>query len=304
MSTVSVTIAPHSAKPKGLTSAERMIAPADISGLAYVRADARTRRAMLADARVTWRAFRVSQGMADRAPNILTPPDAQPKLRKSIAPTYGLTLVPAMRSGRNLCPAATFCAEVCLVDTGKGVLSSVAHARLVRALFAMEHASAFGILLASEILRAIAKHGRRRMRVRLNVLSDIRWEIVMPNTLRALIRAGARFYDYSKWAPKLRAHSTGLVHLTYSASERMTDSDIHALVSAGHNVAVVFRAPKRAVHSAIAAGATWQGLPMVDGLATDDRTTDAQGVIVALAALGSARHDTSGFVRTFAITLP
>lgn len=261
-----------------------------------MRADARTRRAMLARARAVWADYRAANGMMRRAPAILTAPDAQPKLRKSVAPTYGLTLAPAMRSGRNLCPAATACANVCLTDTGKGALSSVVHARLVRARFVMERAEAFGVLLAHEILRAIARHGRGRMRVRLNVLSDVRWELVIPRLLRALKRAGARFYDYTKWSPRLRSAGT-LTHLTYSASERMSDADIVAMVRAGHNVAVVFGAGKPAVHAAVRAGARWHGLPMVDGLATDDRTMDGRGVIVALAALGSARHDASGFVR-------
>lgn len=285
------------ARPIGMTSAERTLTPMDAAMVAYIYATPQMRRAMVREARSRYAAHRAPYGFTATATPVLTPPGAQPKLRKSYAPTYGLTLVPAdTMPGRNLCPAASDgCRAACLFTSGKGRMTRVQAARLARAMFAMLNPAAFGVLLAHETMVALARHGS--IRVRLNVVSDIRWELVIPRAIRALSDRGARFYDYTKWSPHARRFASGLIHLTYSASERMTDSDIRALVDAGHNVAVVFAGSKHDVAAVVASGATWNGLPMVDGLATDDRTLDPRGVIVALAALGDGIHDESGFVR-------
>jgi hypothetical protein len=289
---------PTATRVPSLTVAERKLAPADASAMAYIRADARTRRTMLRDAREIQADFRASHGMSRTARPLLTPPSAQAKLSKSNVPTFGLSLIPATASGANTCPAATpGCITGCLNTSGKGQLSSVQHARLVRTLFALEHPAEFGTILAAELVRHATAKGR--IRLRLNVISDIRWSYVLPNTLDALKPLGITAYDYTKYRPALYSQSTR-VHLTRSASERMTDADIVALVSAGENVAVVFRASKATVKRACASGATWHGIPLVDGLSTDDRTTDPRGCIVALSALGDARRDASGFVRPWA----
>ena len=281
-----------------LTRPERLLSAMDSGALAYIRADARARRDMLATARGAFADFRAGEGFQRTAARLLTPPMAQAKLRKSATPTYGLTLAPERTLGprMNLCPSATAgCAAACINTAGKGRLSTVQHARAVRARFVLAHAADAGVLLAQEVLTAITRHGGRVL-IRLNVVSDIRWELVIPRAMRALIRAGARFYDYTKWAPRMRSTMRGYA-LTYSAHERMTDADIRALLADGHSVAVVFATTKATVKAATKAGATWQGARMVDGVSSDDRTRDPRGSVVALAALGDARGDASGFVR-------
>jgi hypothetical protein len=129
-----------------------------------------------------------------------------------------------------------------------------------------------------------------------NVTSDIRWELAAPDYPRGLRDAGIGVYDYTKYHPRLRGN---LYPLTFSATERHTVADIRALVHAGRNVAVVFAASKRAVMDACARGALWHGMPLTDGISTDDRTGDPAGTVVALAALGKARHDATGFVRAW-----
>jgi hypothetical protein len=274
----------------------------DATALAYVSADAPTRRALLARARAVQVAYRVGNGYAPRAVPLLTAPAAQAKLRKSSTPTYGLSLTPARTlPGRNLCPAASAgCVAACLNTAGKGRLGTVQHARRTRAAFLLAHPDAGGTLLAAEVLAAVARHGGRVL-LRLNVVSDIRWESVLPTAMPAMVAAGARFYDYTKWRPALRAPMPGY-SLTFSASERHSDADILAMLAGGHSVAIVFSATKSTVRAAAAAGALWHGAPMVDGIGTDDRTRDPRGVVVALAALGDALGDASGFVRPLAVT--
>jgi hypothetical protein len=290
------------------TFAESLIQDMDYGMTWYIRADKVTRRAILRDARISQAHYRRQFGFSGNAA-MLTDNKSQPKLAKSVAATFGLTLAPHSAISAflqdnglvsrpvNLCPAASAgCIAACLNSAGHGKFGSVQFARLVRAGFIYSDPMAAGIILAHEITRAIAKHGT--VRIRLNVVSDIRWEIVIPRAMAAFIAMGVGFYDYTKWAPKHRAPMAGY-SLTYSAHEGMTDADIRALVSDGHNVAVVFNAAKPAVINAVRNGDSWQGIPMADGISTDDRTTDARGVIVALAALGDAIGEQSGFIRPF-----
>lgn len=297
-----------------LTFGERALVPLGESVSRYLGMTVAERRFALADAREDWADYRASMGMARRSVAVLTPPSAQTKLGKSVVPTYGLSLVAErgvsgvdigshrfapILSRVNACPAATRgCAAACLQTAGKGRLSSVQHARFVRFSFLLGNPWAGGVLLADEMLRAIARHGGAVL-FRLNVISDIRWEMVMPDALRILRGLGARFYDYTKWTVAHRPYSD-LVHLTYSVSERTTASDIADCRAIGRNMAVVFASPKSALRNAIANGAQWQGMPLCNGIDTDDRTRDPIGAVVALAALGDAIGDASGFVRSTA----
>jgi hypothetical protein len=198
-----------------------------------------------------------------------------------------------------MCPAATDgCAAACLNTAGKGRLSTVQLARQARASFLFTAPELFGILLTSELVKHAAAKGS--IRVRLNVISDIRWELVIPRAMRRLSAMGARFYDYTKFRPAMRRPIPGAYSLTYSASERHSDADLVALLAAGHTVAIVFGASKDVVKGLARDGAMWHGFPIVDGLSTDDRTQDPAGSVVGLAALGDGIGDASGFVRTLA----
>lgn len=286
------------------TYAERQLSDMDRGMLWYLNADRAMRRDILRDARASQAHYRAQYGYVGAA-DILTDNKSQPKLHKSIAATYGLTLAPhkayaqfASDARVNVCPAASGgCIGACLTSSGHGRWDSVQFARLVRMGFLFSDPIAAGIILAHEILRAVGKHGT--VRIRLNVVSDIRWEYVIPEAMGFLARNhGVAFYDYTKWQPA-RRNSTEFYSLTYSAHEGMSDSDIRALVAEGHNVAIVFAASKRDVIARVNAGARWNGIPLVDGISTDDRTLDPRGAIVALAALGDAIGEASGFVRPF-----
>ena len=281
-------------RARGLTVVERALIPMNAGMLDYLAGSRPVRMAMVRESRAVQRAYRVAQGFKDRAVPMFTKPETQTKLGKSAAYTLGLTLLPWITEGiGNTCPAASLCHRVCLVDTGKGKLRSVQHARRARLTFVFQHAYHAGVLMAHELSLALGRHDGD-IRVRLNVLSDIRWERVIPDALLMFHALGVRFYDYTKWSPKHRDTLGGILHLTYSASERMSLAQIQGMVRNGYHVAVVLRASKQTVKALD----SWQGMPLVDGLSTDDRTTDPDGgCVVGLAALGSAVHDMSGFVR-------
>ena len=78
-------------------------------------------------------------------------------------------------------------------------------------------------------------------------------------------------------------------HLTFSATEETTDTDIRFLTGNKRNVAVVFRGPELP--------SEYQGSKVINGDLHDLRFTDEVGVIVGLIAKGPAKKDTSGFVR-------
>lgn len=295
---------------QSLTFAERTITPINGAFIAALLAECDNRpdkrRVSIAAARAAWVTHRRNMGYVGNAP-LLTAPDSQPKLGKSNTPTYGLMLTPetgaGMHDGRpiNLCPAASRgCAAECLNTAGKGRMSAVQRARLARTLFLLSNPTEFGWLLIDEIARAERKHGR--ILVRLNVVSDIRWERVAPAMFALFGNTGVTFYDYTAWSPDARtelptrqdgsrfAHRT-MYTLTYSRKETTTSSQVRAIVTGGGNVAVVF-----AVKRGQPLPSQYLGFRVIDGDKSDDRTTDPRGVIVGLRAKGDAIGDTSGFV--------
>ena len=252
-------------------------------------------------ARAVWLAYRRAHGLKS-AGRILTDPSAQPKLGKSERAAFGLMLTPARGLpveflGRrvNLCPMASKgCQAACLgPNSGKGVFDRVKHARNVRTGFVLQHPYEAGVLIGSEIAAAQRKHGA--VSLRLNTVSDIRWELVAPGALEYLIGQGVRLYDYTAWRPEDREPMPGY-HLTYSAKEpsHTPDDYLTGILAGDGNVSMVFGVAKgRDLPE------TWQGFKVIDGDESDDRTLDPSGVVVGLRQKGNVR-DSSGFVRSIA----
>jgi hypothetical protein len=251
------------------------------------------------DARKLYKAYRARFGYGSWA-CVLTSPEAQPKLGKSARPAFGLMLVPARGLPKaywpsskpvNLCPRASAgCEVVCLFTAGHGAFDGTQRARAVRTGFLLADPYAFGAMVGAEIRAAQAKHGD--ISLRLNVVSDIRWELVAPGAMRLLIRHGVRLYDYTAWAPASRGTITGY-HLTYSAKEpaHTPDDYLAGILSGGGTVAMPF-----AVKKGQPLPLVWLGFPVVDGDLSDDRTLDPSGVVVGLRQKGH-KVDTSGFIR-------
>jgi len=242
-------------------------------------------------------AARVAVGFCPLHTVLLTPPSANPKLGKS--GTYGLSLAAASLSGSwNVCRYSTSgCRGVCLESAGKGSLDSVQRGRIWKTRLLGSHPELFVRALADELRGVLARRpldtlGRRygRVPVRLNVLSDLPWELFAPALFTDPTLRACQWYDYSKNPSRVPPAN---YHLTFSASERTTD----LVAAAGHygTVAVVFSTRRGAPLPA-----SWDGLAVHDGDVSDSRWKDSAG-IVGLRAKGLARGDDGGgFVRMVA----
>jgi hypothetical protein len=243
-------------------------------------------------ARAELRAFYVGEHGYRNTPPLLSPPASNVKMAKSATPTYGLSLAPADMAGDlNTCTWSTpLCRAACvLVTAGKGTLPGVRRARVVKTRALAEHPQAFITVLAWELGKAVRKHGA--IVARLNVASDLRWELFAPAVLAT---PGVAFYDYTK-APVGQRSAPDGYRLTYSVSERArsTTNAIEAMQALA-NAAVVFERTPAGLPE------TWNGFKVIDGDVTDDRTQDPRGTVVGLLAKGAARRTRGaedGFVK-------
>jgi hypothetical protein len=150
-----------------------------------------------------------------------------------------------------------------------------------------ESPEAFVSILASEIRRAVKKHGS--ILVRLNVASDLRWEYIAPGLFDI---PGASFYDYTK-APRKHRGTHPNYRLTFSVSERdRSVAEALTYLQSGGTAAVVFDIRKG--HDL---PKTWNGFAVIDGDVTDARVFDPDGVIVGLRSKADGRKDSTGFVK-------
>jgi hypothetical protein len=246
--------------------------------------------------------------------------DANPKTIKGRRKGYVtavLYLSPADSSGTELCGMAEIagCKVGCLNTAGRGGMAkgsatfiaangetlpdnAIQKARLARTTFFLSDQSAFMERLVKEIERAkrYARRKRKRLVVRLNGTSDIRWESI-PCIRRGKPFANAfaafpelQFYDYTK-LPNRRVAGIPNYHLTFSYSHREEFAPIVAKAVRYYGAAVNFAAVfKKAIP------AYFLGRRVVNGDESDLRFLDRRNVVVGLIAKGKARRDTSGFV--------
>lgn len=219
--------------------------------------------------------------------------EANPKIVKG--EKYGyltkiLHLAPHKSSGFNVCKnASKGCSEACLFYQGRGQMTSVQKARLRKTEMFFENKSEFMDTLHKEIKQTMKQAERKNMTpaIRLNGTSDIPWERVKYGNHKNVFEAfpDLQFYDYTKRTDRKDLPSN--YHVTFSLSEDNDEAAKEALKN-GMNVAVVFRdeLPE-----------TFWGYPVYDGDDTDLRFLDPQGHVIGLKAKGSAKKDTSGFVR-------
>lgn len=212
---------------------------------------------------------------------------------------YGVTLRPAAHrfefSGIEVeqCPNRTpECTRLCVLETaGNARYESVGRSRNATTEFAALYPAEFLAILADDLRKAARTH-RSKLRVRLNVASDVRWERVFPGLMaevHAIATAYAKrppaptFYDYTKW-PIAKRDESSVYALTYSVSELEASVALaEELVRSGGNAAVVLDLPRSAPMPP-----SWRGLPLIDGDKTDDRTTDEPGAFVGLRKKGAA----------------
>jgi hypothetical protein len=206
------------------------------------------------------------------------------KLQKNKQATAGLSFPPHLSSGlANLCAFADSCAETCVAFSGNGGFTTTQNSRCAKLKFAILHPEAFAVLLMHELDRMETKYAGHTIAVRLNVYSDLRWELIAPEIFTKFPKIN--FYDYTKHTVRSRPADTipRNYSLTYSVSEKTTAEEITNAKTAGRNLAVVV---------AIRSGktptgyrpipATFLGMKTTDGDIRDDRHNDKQRTVVVL----------------------
>lgn len=217
-----------------------------------------------------------------------------------------LYMQPANASGREACAfRSAGCTAACLAEgTGRMSYSGPRTARRRRHAAFYADRAAFLALLCDELARHERKANRagKVAAVRLNGTTDYPWHrmrvtfegVSYPSLLAAF--PNVRFYEYTKRPLSKQGSVPSNLHLTYSVSER-EGSEVHAqeYLRAGYSAAIVMFIPRHFPPSTFTVNGV--SYPAVDGDAHDARFLDPPGSIVALAAKGRAKHDTSGFVR-------
>lgn len=235
-----------------------------------------------------------------RPTRLLLPGDGNTKLRKNALPTLGLSLAPG---SKGVCPHATAeCRRMCLTYAGKGGLRTVQEARARRLAWWKADPEGFKQQLRKELRaayqRQLQAHPRKKgplLAVRLNVLSDIRWEREMPEVFMEFPRI--QFYDYTKWPLPERPPEElpANYHLTYSFNGYDMVEAWNNIVH-GRNVAVVFD-----VRPGLGLPRKWHERLVIDGDLSDERWLDPSGGwIIGLRAKGRARKkgpSRGGFVQ-------
>jgi hypothetical protein len=160
----------------------------------------------------------------------------------------GLTLAPHRQSGRNVCPEAGYCAEMCVLwFAGRMVQKATRQAAIARTKLFFDERETFLALLSWSIVLHSMKCGRQDIKpcVRLNTASDLSWEKIDLDTF--VDRPEVTFYDYTKVRRRALDYVNGKMpanyHLTYSVSERSDPKFVRELLELGANVAVVVDSP-------------------------------------------------------------
>lgn len=260
--------------------------------------------------------LRARVGYREAPAAMLTSGASQYKLGKNTLASYGLMLTPErglmapsladvravfrITGPVNMCPRASRgCAAACLSFSGQSGMPAQQRSQAIRTAFLIAYPREAGLIIGAEIRAALRRNGA--INLRLNVTSDIRWELVAPHMVAALTEAGVRLYDYTAWRPSDRAPSDAY-SLTYSAKEtaHTPDAYLTSILSAGGTVAMPFDTPRGKPLPE-----SWHGFPVIDGDESDERRNDPPGVIVGLRAKGYLwkRDNSAGFIRRAEIGL-
>lgn len=197
--------------------------------------------------------------------------------------------------GKNLCPKASEgCKKSCLFTSGRGNMPNVITGRVNKTEFFLKDREGFMVMAATEIKKAVKKHGAENIAIRLNGTTDIPFEniafnfegVVYSNIME--IFPDVQFYDYTKIFNRLTKQLPKNYDLTFSRSEDWVNhSEAQDALKLGFNVAAVF---KNELPTNL------DGYLIVDGDETDLTFLHPKGVILGLKAKGKAKKDTSGFV--------
>jgi hypothetical protein len=225
--------------------------------------------------------------------------------------TTGLSLLPHTLSGAwNTCRWAGSCVKTCLEGAGQGGLSDMPNrARGWKTAMLAEMPLHFLRLLVHEVDGLIRMVPAKRadgwmVALRLNVFSDLRWELIAPWLISRATDGGVSVYDYTKGRghrDEVLCSSLGY-DLSFSVDERTSDEQARVM----RRPVVVFACRVGQLP------ATWMGRPVVDGDVSDARFLDSPDAVVGLAYKRVTRRGAgavsvqmadavaSGFVRSVA----
>jgi hypothetical protein len=270
---------------RGLAATLSALAPADLPSVR--------------EARQVRASIRGRYGFQATHSPLLTPPTGNEKARKGTgAPVWTLSLAPGASSDvAETCAFRGACSAPCVAHAGNGGFPTSVRGRQARTALLVEYPAHFLALLVAELDRATAdssgRRNTRRVEIRLNTFSDLRWERILPAWFWVRY-SRSRFYDYTKHPLRSRPAGTlpGNYSLTYSVSERTTASELAAQRAAGRSVAVVVPVrggTDRRTGKLRPLPATPPGVPVVDGDANDRRAADPAGALVLLRRKGTLR---------------
>lgn len=219
----------------------------------------------------------------------------------------GLSLAPADESGFQVCAfSSAGCRTSCLFTAGRGKMPNVVASRIRKTREFFADKGAFLRRLAADIDKAQkwCDANGWKLCIRLNVLSDIRWEnqkLDGKNLFDTF--PNVQFMDYTKNPNRMEKFIAGELsanyHLTFSRSEE-NGKIADAILASGGNVATVFRpVDPKAKKRTFDLPEFWNGRPVHNGDETDLRFLDPKGVTVGLRVKGDAWRDVSGFVVNF-----
>jgi len=253
----------------------------------------------------SWAQHRHARGFADLDSALLTPPNGNIKLLKSVIPTYGLTLQHYVKRVNthlvvNGCPHAGDCVKVCVLNNGHGNRSSVIEARKAKTSWLVENPRGFSYLLGYELAGVEKKWGKALFRP--NVNSDVRWELLLPSLTSGRVLPGITSYGYTKdpfildtdgWADEA-------YRVAYSWNENSDLDPVIAFIDRGGSVAVVTSRRKGAPVGEHQGLLGYNNAHRVRDADKTDEWMFERGTVGDLSAKGKARSliGKSGFVVT------
>ena len=207
-------------------------------------------------------------------------------LKDSSYTIYGLSLAPHKYSGRNVCPEAGVCSDICtLWYRGMTVQPQVRNAMKRRTNEFFDNRTNFLDRLHSD-LDNLAK--KPNPAARLNVASDIPWEKVDKTLFTD--HPNIKFYDYTKITSraikKARGEMPDNYHIVYSWSERSDKRTVNWLIKNGVNTNIVVNVDYVPGHrigtlpKQVKIGTKWW--PTVDGDKIDVRLPEVDGLHKAI----------------------
>lgn len=207
------------------------------------------------------------------------------RAQDELVSTVGLALINA-KSWKNVAPgslprgtdlcvgASQYCSRTCLIASGHQKSRFHYEIKLAFTRMLFDYPEAFArLLFASCYEHSKCPRGRSNYfpAVRLNVFSDIPWELVFPDLFAEI--PDLQFYDYTKLVLRVVPPN---YDLTFSTSGTNTDTAVGELAR-GRRLAVVFNLRKGEPLPA-----TWRGVPVIDGDLSDARFLEPNDVVVGL----------------------